>query len=816
MDLLEATIRALTGKLEESKEVKNESVLKDIYNELDASKEVKNVEGLIDDILVVTDPEVTSEEFEEVLANANEIVEGTPEGDLPFDDRYIGEYLMTCPVCGSSFVSHDILEPGASCPICFDQPEAFILVGRLETEEDVAEKEGVVSSEEDVEEVEAPLEDTILDKESEEIIPEEELVSEEDVEEVANELDRDLASKEIPEGNILTESKVEENTEVVEESEEILEEAVMNFKKYGITRAPELDFSDDGARFSGYMCNGVPITYLKDNGMVFLDIRVDYLKGLNYDEYSKLPSYKETDSYNGVDEDQVDLADVVDICNRIKAEYEEAVGKVTDVSDDDFKAFTDKYLEKAKAEYEEAKAEIRRIDPEDMLNAPDYVIRRMRDYLSSVKKNITDWSWEVKSNVEQHRRREMMTDRMSKYYDKVSFYLTEIKEMVESIVNKKQESLVENKQDDIKAIMAIVNESVETEKLEETGEWDDEDEEMSSWIEDLRGKVEELAKLIDGEVKVVKGFDKYQGPFAIVHTPKHGDIEVWYDDQDDTGFSLVAKVAHAGWIQGGVNQLVEILNKDDITADVLQEDKKLSKVEETVTENHIEDIISRIENAEDSDEIQDIIFEIEDVNLEEQAQLAFDECMKDEDDLDTIKDHVSVTIEDNAEYEYKADEELDAKKTAKFLSDKEELNEEKLVKFSVDGEEKVSYTAEEEFEGEREATKELVAQENGVSVEDVEVTEVDTEETEQPATSNKMLSVNEENTEVYVSKNSYGYNVIGIIVDNNNKRFQIVDGQALPIGKYTKSTSKKIFERAADLMNKGYEKYTGEHSLAAK
>lgn len=103
-----------------------------------------------------------------------------------------------------------------------------------------------------------------------------------------------------------------------------------------------------------------------------------------------------------------------------------------------------------------------------------------------------------------------------------------------------------------------------TDKLNETGEWDDNDEDMQMWLEDLRDQAKELATEVKGEVKSVTGFDAYQGPRAIVHTPKHGDIEMWYDQEDDRGLTFNCKVAHVGWINGGINQLAEILNQDTI------------------------------------------------------------------------------------------------------------------------------------------------------------------------------------------------------------------------------------------------------------
>lgn len=55
--------------------------------------------------------------------------------------------------------------------------------------------------------------------------------------------------------------------------------------------------------------------------------------------------------------------------------------------------------------------------------------------------------------------------------------------------------------------------------VNETGEWDDNDEEMSAWLNELKKTVKKLEKELGQEifdVKSVKGFDKYQGPYATV------------------------------------------------------------------------------------------------------------------------------------------------------------------------------------------------------------------------------------------------------------------------------------------------------------
>lgn len=217
-------------KVEENKEIKEESkkvnleeaTIKALYDGLKDDTEVDEVEGIIDDVLVVTDPEITTDEYNEVIERAEEIIEDTPEGEIPLDTTYLGEYLQICPICGGSFIEDHILEPGTACPICYETPESFVMVGKLEAEDKVAEDNGLVD--EDGESLE-------VNEEEIEIKPTEELGSEEEIEkpneEVGEETEeptaeevnrprgararlnrnREVASKELPEGNILTENK---------------------------------------------------------------------------------------------------------------------------------------------------------------------------------------------------------------------------------------------------------------------------------------------------------------------------------------------------------------------------------------------------------------------------------------------------------------------------------------------------------------------------------------------------------------------------------------------------------------------------------
>ena len=685
--------------MEEEKMNLQEATLKALYDQLDDSKDIDDVEGLVDNVLVVTDPKINTEEYEELIDRAQEIVEDTPEGEIPFDEEWEGQYLQTCPICGATFVTDEILEPGAICPVCTQVPEAFVMVGRVETDEQVAKENDIDTESENEEENIEGTEfkpETFEDEEIEE--PEEERIeASEEVKSADNKLQENkdsfpdtfinsvkkggykplkycreagdnsfeekMSAKEIMDiynnlnniySNLYSKNmtdkadeeelfndiqywedrlkKLHENKEIKEEAKsiddfytafnwesfynyikdnladhlflsnvpndnryafsvmiydkslendfsnysvaelkydkqnkkieiqffeviddkidygqeieitdidealdkinsykydysifkkeskniaetetldedvEILEEDRLNFKKYGIERAPDLDFSDDGNRFRGYRCNGVPISYLYSDGRYYLSIRVDYLEGLTYDEYSKLPSYKDCDKYNMCD--SVDLADVADICKRIKSEYDAALKDIKDVSDDDYKVYTDKYLEKAKKEFEEAKNSIRSLEPEDLLNASEWNIKEIKRDLENIKNEIDRWSWERKSKTDQTSRRRDLGYDSEENFKKVSYWLKDLKEVVNDIALRRTESLHENKESDIKDIMEIVNEGKEV--IEEDKLVEDELKPNFEDLRDLRKASDALQDLWD---TIEGGESEYLGQF---------------------------------------------------------------------------------------------------------------------------------------------------------------------------------------------------------------------------------------------------------------------------------------------------------------
>lgn len=179
MSLEEATMKALLGELDDSKE---------------------DVEGIVDGVLVITDPEITPDDYTEVIDRANEIIEDTPEGEVPFNEEYVGEYIMTCPICGSSFANKEILNIGDACPVCMQVPaEGFVLNGQIATQEDVELQNDIKEDEVNEEE----LEDNLVEP-----------ISEEDVEEATEEV---LASEEPR----TADNKLEESTEYKSKYDEL-------------------------------------------------------------------------------------------------------------------------------------------------------------------------------------------------------------------------------------------------------------------------------------------------------------------------------------------------------------------------------------------------------------------------------------------------------------------------------------------------------------------------------------------------------------------------------------------------------------------
>lgn len=540
-----------------------EATLKALYDELDDSKQVNDVNGIIDGVLVVTDPEVNTEQYDEIVERAQEIIEDTPEGNIPLDDEFLGQYAQTCPLCGATFVTDDILEPGATCPICLEVPEAFVMKGKLEAEDQVAKDNGIIDNDEEEH-------NNLITPGTQEYVDD---VDDVEVEDDTSELEKDVASLQMNQGNKLEESKTEE-IECLNES---------------------------------------------------TDEETDYIQRC-------LNAAKEKFGRDLTSE-EIDLIKNIAPIMRPKNESVEEHNLSKDLFGDEA---TNRNIQRAK----------------DFEKHLQYV----KDIMAG--KTVVDDKYNEEIDLQTAKK-----------------WLRDDYVYIKGLLSFSPEEIDKKLAQDLPEIFGNnLNESTkikEEAKLIETGEWDDTDEDMASWLEDMKNLVEYIANKINGKVESVQGFDKYQGPYAIVDTPKHGQVEFWFDPEDGNGTTLIANMSNLdkGYLKGDANYFVEILNNDNIdekeiiTENLLAESYTTSnhfnKVEESISENEVIQLHNDIENAEDMDEIQNLIYSISDGVLEDEVQRAYDQCVIDGDSLDFVKDFIISTLEDNAEYE---EDELDESK----------------------------------------------------------------------------------------------------------------------------------------------------------
>lgn len=74
-------------------------------------------------------------------------------------------------------------------------------------------------------------------------------------------------------------------------------------------------------------------------------------------------------------------------------------------------------------------------------------------------------------------------------------------------------------------------------------------------------------------------------------------------------------------------------------------------LKESITIDEIVQLHNDIEDAESVKKIQGLIYSIKDAALEREVQLAYDQSIRDGDNLDELKGNVITTLEDNAEYD---------------------------------------------------------------------------------------------------------------------------------------------------------------------
>ena len=180
----------------------------------DTSEIEDDVDGIADGILVITDPEITSEEFDEVADELQGIVDKSDSGELPFTDKYKGDYILSCPICGGTFVNDTLLDSGEDvCPICCKVPDAFVVSGKIEDAGNAVEKEEV---QDDIEQ-----EENIDGENLQEPALEEPVSNGTDDLEIEDEEDINKKESKQVEGNKLQESKEDKNDEDGGDEEDI-------------------------------------------------------------------------------------------------------------------------------------------------------------------------------------------------------------------------------------------------------------------------------------------------------------------------------------------------------------------------------------------------------------------------------------------------------------------------------------------------------------------------------------------------------------------------------------------------------------------
>lgn len=134
--------------------------------------DMDTMEDIADDVVVIVDPELDEDEVTSNAEKAQEIVDETPDGEVPSTDEHIGDTTYTCPICGNTFFSETKMEDGAECPVCGEFPSSFVLVGEVaeaDTVEDTPEEVTDDVPAEDVADVPADEEQLTPDEDNEEL-----------------------------------------------------------------------------------------------------------------------------------------------------------------------------------------------------------------------------------------------------------------------------------------------------------------------------------------------------------------------------------------------------------------------------------------------------------------------------------------------------------------------------------------------------------------------------------------------------------------------------------------------------------------------
>lgn len=157
-------------KLTEDEDVVDDDPETGMYDDMPVDDPIDNelddgtMDDAVDDIVVVVDPELDSDDVDDYVDHLQDVVDSTPEGEVPTIDDYVDDFTYTCPICGNTFFSDTEMSSGDACPVCGDSPTDFVLVGSVapaDTEEEAPADD--MTNSDDVVDDEAPAEDEPVD-----------------------------------------------------------------------------------------------------------------------------------------------------------------------------------------------------------------------------------------------------------------------------------------------------------------------------------------------------------------------------------------------------------------------------------------------------------------------------------------------------------------------------------------------------------------------------------------------------------------------------------------------------------------------------
>jgi len=120
--------------------------------------------------------------------------------------------------------------------------------------------------------------------------------------------------------------------------------------------------------------------------------------------------------------------------------------------------------------------------------------------------------------------------------------------------------------------------------LNETGEWVGDEDDLA-WMEMLKSEVQRIQNATDGKLELidVKGFDKYQGPYAIVNI-QDSKYKIWTIGGDENNLLWIddfivdntSKEGMRPGYMGTIDEIIEMLN-NKLNEDVHRDDDPTSR-----------------------------------------------------------------------------------------------------------------------------------------------------------------------------------------------------------------------------------------------